>query len=124
MLNDFTFYSCREKSNRSIVDAKNTFGENLPYIMEARMGGSVVIFNEHYITALRLALTTGCMSAMNAAEEALTMRLIQHENGGNYRDITNNTDEVVVALDKWLHDEVVGNSHSIVNECSSDTTTI
>jgi len=117
MLNDFAFYSCGVKADASIADAKNIFGENAPYVVDHRLEGNVIVFNTHFISMMRIALTTGCMAGMNSAEEEVMLKLVKYENGGNYRDITTNDDAVMRALDKWVSDEVIGAEHPSLSQC-------
>jgi len=117
MLNDVFFYNCTPKQDARIQDAKNIFGENLPYIIEKRMAGNVVIFNDHFISACREAFTTGCLAKMNSMEVDLFERFVKFQNGVNYRDITTSENEVMTALDKWFMDDIHCLSHPVINEC-------
>ena len=106
-----------EITDKSIANAKQLFGENLPYVIEHRFGEKIHIFNGHFIQTLREALTTGCMAKMNNAEVTLTRKFVEYQNQSFYRDITTRDNEVVVALDKWLMDDVMCNEHPKINEC-------
>ena len=122
MLNDLAFFNNPIKQNAAIYDIKEVFGENVPYIIEKRLGGKVIIFNDHFIRTAREAMTTGCMAKMNEQEVLLFERFVKYEDGSSYRDITNVENEVVAALDQWFMDDLRCNAHPVVNQCFDATT--
>ena len=121
MLNDIDFFSCDLQMNSAVEDAKEIFGENTPYIIENRLSGKVVVFNDHFIRCVRETLTTGCMAKMNSAEELLMKDFVDYQNGDRYRDITRSTSNIMVALDKWMNNLIFCLPNPIVNSCYSDT---
>lgn len=121
MLNDIDFFGCSLQQNAAVYDAKEIFGENSPYIIENRIDGKVVIFNDHFIRCVRESLTTGCMAKMNSAEEILMDDFINYQNGNRYRDITRSNSDIMVALDKWMCNLVHCAPNPVVNSCYSDT---
>jgi len=106
-----------ESAEAAVVAAKELFGENDPYIVERFLGGKVIIFNIHFITTVREAMTTGCMAKMNTAEENLFTKFIRYQEGSVYRDITQGEDEVMEALDAWLVRGVGCQTQPVVNGC-------
>ena len=117
MLNDLPFMLDKDMADKAVADAKELFGENLPYTVEYRLNGRTIMFNDHFIKSVREALSTDCMAKMNAAEIQLFERFIAYQNGSMYRDITKSDNEVVKALDEWLMDDLNCKSHPVVNEC-------
>ncbi len=98
-------------------DAKNIFGENIPYVLEYRLSGPTIIFNIHFITTVREAFTTGCMAKMDAEEEALFMEFTEYQSERVGRDITLRNDVVLEALDVWLANLVHCIPNPIINDC-------
>ena len=105
----------------AVEDCKEIFGENIPYVTEDRVGGRVIIFNDHFLETVREALTTGCVARMNASELLVFNDFVRYEDKATYRDITNSDDYIAEALDEWLTREVMCLSHPYVNECYGDT---
>ena len=103
--------------NAAVADAKEIFGENLPYITEYRMDGKVYIFNDHFIRVSREAMTNDCMAKMNEAETELFLAFIDYQNGLGYRDITSDDTDVVEALDQWYVDDINCVPHPVMNSC-------
>jgi len=102
MLNDLILYNDAERMTVAVYDAKEIFGENAPYTTELKADGKVVIFNTHFITCLREALSTGCMAKMDTEEEIVFQQFVKYQSGASYRDITLEVSEVMEALDAWL----------------------
>jgi hypothetical protein len=117
LFNELEFYQDVEKMTKAIYGAKELFGENEPYVVERGIDGKVYIFNEHFITTVRGALTNGCMAKMNTDEEELFMAFIDYQNGSGARDITRDDNAVVEALDKWLVNSMNCIPNPVVNAC-------
>lgn len=121
-LNDSWFFDDNQELQDSVYDAKELFGENTPYRIELRMSGNVTIFNDHFIRTAREALTNGCMAKMSTVESALFIRFVEYQNGSDYRDITREDNEVLVALDQWFMDDLNNIPHPGVNACFDSPT--
>jgi hypothetical protein len=124
MLNDFVQYLNNAphcSKTRGIQIAKELLGENLPYVVEKRMSGEVIIFNDHFIDTTLEALTTDCIAKMNTAEQNVLFDYLEYLNslwnGYEYEHPYGTKKEVVEALDKWIIDEVQCNGHDEVNAC-------
>ena len=122
MLNDINFWSDPVQVDLAVEDSKQIFGENVPYIVEERLGTKVVIFNDHFITTAREAMTTTCMAKMNASETLLFNKFVDYQNGASYRDITTNDDNILKALDAWFMDDLNCVEHPVVNQCYDSPT--
>lgn len=117
MLNDIAFFTNAEKQNASIYDAKELFGENVPYIVERRITGKVIVFNDHFIRTAREAMSTGCMAKMNMAETDLFIKFVEYQDNNIFRDITSTTDQALVALNEYMVNEVYLFNNDVVNQC-------
>lgn len=117
MLNDIDFFSNTAQMDLAVEDAKEIFGENLPYVIEKRVDGRTVIFNDHFIRTTREALSTGCLAKMNSMEVLLFEKWVAFENGSSYRDITKTDGNIVQALDAWFMDDLRCIAHPRVNSC-------
>jgi len=102
MLGDLLLHGNTKRVTEKVKQAKELFGANRPYETELRLDGQIIIFNEHFITTLREALSSGCVAKMGHQEELILQKFIEYANGNTYRDITQDTSGVMVALDKWL----------------------
>jgi len=107
--------------NFGIAVAKELLGENLPYTIEKRLDGDVVIFNKHFINTFLEALTTGCIAKMNETEKDILFKYIDYQNkllnDTTPSDMDNETKLVIEYLDKWLYDEISCTPHIKLNEC-------
>jgi len=98
------------------------FGENTPYTIETKITGKTILFNTHFITTIREALTTGCMAKMSGDEELLFLEFISYQNGDGFRDIATDVNDVLIALDLWMTNELNCMPNGIVNQCYTDVT--
>lgn len=121
ILNDFEFFSDTKKIDVAVADAKQTFGENTPYVIETKITGKTILFNTHFITTIREALTTGCMAKMSSNEELLFLDFISYQNGDGFRDISSNVNDILKALDIWMTNELKCIPNGAVNSCFIDT---
>jgi len=117
MLNDISFFSNVLKSNAAISSSKQLFGENVPYTIERKITGKVVIFNDHFIRTAREAMSTGCMAKMNMTETNLFLRFIEFQNNNVYRDITDPSDIVLTSLNDYMMNAVYLTNQLVVNGC-------
>jgi len=117
MLNDIAFFANSEKQNASIYSAKELFGENRPYEIERTIQGKVIVFNEHFIRTAREAMSTGCMAKMNMAETDLFLRFVEYQNNNIYRDITEQSDIVLEALNEFMVNSLLLIDNVAVNGC-------
>lgn len=122
MLGDISFYSSDCKMNLAVADSKEIFGENQPYIIEYRLDGDIIIFNDHFIRTAREAMTTDCMAKMNEVEVELFQRFIEYQDGSEYRDISQEDNEIVAALDQWFIDDINCIAHPTTNACYDSET--
>ncbi len=117
MFTDYIPYDSHDRITQAIFITKEVFGESDPYTTETRLDGDVIIFDDHFITVFREALTTGCMAKMNAGETALFWEFIEYQNGASERDITRGSNSVMDSLDQWLTDEIACVPHPVLNSC-------
>jgi len=107
--------------NFGIAVAKELLGENLPYTIEKRLDGDIVIFNKHFINTFLEALTTGCIAKMNEKEKDILFKYIKHQdsllNGVVDTELDTETRLVIKFIDKWLYDELKCTRHIKANEC-------
>jgi len=107
--------------NFGIAIAKELLGESLPYTIEKRLDGDVVIFNDHFINTFLEALTTGCIAKMNEKEKNILFKYIKYQNnllnGVTDIDVDTETKLVIKFIDKWLYDELNCTKHIKTNEC-------
>jgi len=119
MLNELLFND-PEKTKKAVYDAKNLFSENVPYTIEYRLGDKkTYIFAEHFINGIIKAFTTDCMDNLNNSEREVLNQFISYEDGKSYRDITNEEDEAMAALDKWLYNMTMNLDNPKINGCST-----
>jgi hypothetical protein len=121
VFNSIQFYTDNTVLTTAISNSKEVFGENTPYILENRLEGPIVIFNDHFIRTLREALSTGCMAKMSAKEVSLFREFVRYQNGSSYRDITQDSDRILSALNQWVVDLWSCEETPIVNGCFDTT---
>jgi tRNA U34 2-thiouridine synthase MnmA/TrmU len=83
MLNDFVQYLNNAphcSKTRGIQIAKELLGENLPYVVERRLNGDVVVFNEHFVDTAIEAMSTDCIAKMNACEQNVMFDYMEYLN--------------------------------------------
>jgi len=107
--------------NFGIAVAKELLGENLPYTIEKRLEGDVVILDDHFINTFLEALTTGCIAKMNEKEKNILFKYVKYQdnllNGVVDADLDTETRLVIKFIDKWLYDEINCTRHIKTNEC-------
>jgi len=110
--------------NQGIYITKELLGENLPYVIERRLHGSVVILNQHFTNVLIDSMTTDCVAKMNESELNLLfdymyyLYTIKQNVEYNQSDTEGNTPlEIVKAVDQWLIDEISCSGHPTANAC-------
>ncbi len=107
MLGDFELFKSPAKATEAVKDARETFGENVPYSIAYNLDGKVYSFNDHLLAVIVEALTTECMAKMSSPERDMFDRLMEYEDSSSIRDITNEGfAESVEALDKVMADLV------------------
>ncbi len=124
MLNDIDFFTNTEEVDLSISDAKSVFGENDPYTTEMRLGGNVIMLSEHFREVVPEALTTGCMVKMSQSEKTLMFHYIEWQshmdgNGGNDDGFSTIQKDALLALNKWIIEELTGGIHESISTCES-----
>ena len=117
MLNDLNIFNDTARMTDAVKDAKELFGENLPFFQESRLGETIIIFNEHFIRCVREALSNGCMAKMNEEEERLFNQFIEYQDGSSYRDISKDSSDIMTALDKWLVNAIQNVPNPVLNDC-------
>jgi len=116
MLFSKDFHTNIDKMDAAVVDSKEVFGENVPYIKEYRFGGTIIIFSAHFIRTTREAMSSDYMAKMNETEVALFNKFVEYQNGSSYRDISTEDNDVVASLDAWFMDDINGVTHPVINE--------
>ena len=124
MLNDFVQYLNNAphcSKTRGIQIAKELLGENLPYVVERRLNGDVVVFNEHFVDTAIEAMSTDCIAKMNACEQNVMFDYMEYLNsklnGYQYEHPYGTKQDVVEAFDRWIMDELQCKEHPVVNAC-------
>jgi len=117
MLSDYNLFLDNTTMNEAVFAAKELFGENVPYTIEQRLEGAVIIFDTHFMETLREALSSGCMAKMNSNEEELFIRFVEYQNGHSYRDISELNVDIMGALDTWLTNLVMCIPNAEINGC-------
>ena len=108
-------------ADKVVNDAKEVFGESVPYVIDTLLGGRKIVFSEHFVEVLITALSFDCMSKANVADTQLINSYISYANGAGYRDITNDESDVMKAIDTLLYTLATTNEGTIkINECWFD----
>ena len=107
--------------NDGIIITRGLFGESVAFTIEKTINGDVIIFGDKFINKFLEALSTGCIAKMGPAEKELLFAYIRYENGILNRitdySVTAELIKAVVALDKWIIDEIGKKGHVIANAC-------
>lgn len=103
-IEDFAEYN--SNLDTAIYKTRSLFGEHRPFHERSRIDGSIVIFNPHFIKAVRYALSSGKIVDMGPEEERLLMDFIAYQNTGLMASRNNReSGNLVELLDNWLINE-------------------
>ena len=108
-------------ADKVVNDAKEIFGESVPYVIDTLLDGRRIVFSEHFIEVLIIALSFDCMSKANTADTQLIDNYINYVDGVGYRDITKDESDVMKAIDSLLYMLATTDEGTIkINECWFD----
>jgi len=123
MLNDIAFFSNIEKMDAAYANAKEIFGQHLPYTTKHKLSGDVIVFNTHFTESALEAFKTDCMTKLSEYESAFLLEFIDWQNflladplvpiaPGSVEDTyVSDEKDALEAFNNWLVDEIAGTPH-------------
>lgn len=127
--NESTYRELR--ADDGVKFGKELLGEYRPYSVRLDMAGAdIILFNTHFISCMRQAMTEDCVARMSKLELKFWIEFVAYQNDiedgtrdDNSLDITEiqgpllRRELALESLNKWIHDELVGNRHEEDREC-------
>lgn len=109
-----------------IVYAKELLGEHKPYSVRRDIeGGNIILFNTHFISCMRQALTDGCVARMGKQELKFWLDFVKYQNdlkdgtlvAGTFPEPLSVHNAALEEVSRWISDELAGIPHPETKEC-------